>query len=280
MLIKKIYKICNSVLSEANEIALEYWGKVENEAKEMDNMSGTADDIARVTAKSEIDIRIQELFLKAFLENSLEDVICIDAEEESAFKSNFIKEAPLKVVLDPIDGSLEYIERKPDFSINIALISRNRIEFSMVSFSALNAIYKNWQSVEYSVQPIDQNKIINVEDRFEFTKDSNKRSKKIVVHYNRRTPEDYLQRLQANGFDIKPSNGLYAPILPMFKRECDALVAGTPQIRDILLHEILVGMYPDKLEIYDLKGELIDWYDRKRPESFVFTRKGLKSRLL
>jgi len=274
--IEDIYKTCKYAIDQANQIALEFWGKVTNEGKEFDNNHGSKQDIARITAKSEIDDRIQDLFLGKLIENSQTDYIAIDTEEQTKLVSKFKEDAPSTLVLDPLDGSLEYINRELDFSINVALISQKKIEFSIVSFPAMNVIFENHGSQKYTMEAIDPQNEFNHESRFDLVENKDNSSESLTVHYNRRVSKKILHELADQQIKTEPSNGLYLPILAIMKGECNAVIAGTPQIRDILLHEILAGMHPDIFEIYNFRGDPINWYSKQRLDNYVFAKKGMR----
>lgn len=270
-LVRKIYNCCLNVLPEAKEIAIKNWGKVQNEPKEVSGIEHT-DQNAYIHAKSEIDLQVQDLFLSAFLELGLEEFITIDTEEDTGLVKKFAPGKELILVIDPIDGSLDYIEKRTGYSINLALISRKQIEFSIVCFPSLNTQFTNLNSAEYSCQ---ENKIPT-----EFIPKKDVISSKII-EFNRRTPTTLVEKLKGKGYTLLgPSHGLYTPMLKVLNGERDALVAGTPNIRDVLLHEILTGLFPDELSLTDYQGNPLNWFAKSTLPEFLFTRKSVLKSLI
>ncbi|MBP9759145.1 hypothetical protein KBD45_05610 [Candidatus Dojkabacteria bacterium] len=265
-LVRKIYDCCVRVLPEAREIAIKNWGKVQNEPKEVAGVENT-DQNAYICAKSEIDLQIQDLFLSAFLDLGLENYVSIYTEEDTGLVKQFIPGKELILVMDPIDGSLDYIEKRTGYSINLALISKKQIEFSIVCFPSLNTQFTNLNSAEYSCQ---ENKIPT-----EFIPKKNVASSKII-EFNRRTPPTKVEELKGKGYTLLgPSHGLYSPMLKVLNGDRDALIADTPNIRDVLLHEILAGLFPDELSLTNYQGKPLNWFSKGTLPEFLFARKSV-----
>lgn len=267
MEISSLYKLCEEILPSASALALKYWGKVENIKKEVEDKTGASkQDIDRLQAKTIIDEKVQNLFLEEFIRKSINKYVSIDVEEKTDLLDKFEKGAELVFVIDPIDGTKEYVDGREDFSINIALVSSEKIEFSFVVFLVLNVTFSNFDSQKYSTTGHQKFDLVD--------KAIDKEC--LRVKYNRRTPEDYLKTLGSKKIKVEPSNGLLFPILDILKGKCDAIVAGTPNFRDIILHEILTGLYPNQLEVYDFDGNEIEWNTKQKFETYVLGRKGMK----
>ncbi len=266
-----IYQLCKSLLVPVTLIALKFHGKVANDQKQSPDLSGTSQDQARTSAKTDIDELIQDIFLHKLLEAGMSSIVSVDVEEDSELIEKFTKDGDLKLVIDPIDGTLNYIDPSDnDFSINIALISKDRVEFSFVAFPMFNALLSNFQN-SYSISKISEDLRQPFRNIFEVSEDNKNRSNQI--QYNRRTPEFMVSNLSSKNIQMIPSKGLYYPSIDILAGSCDALIAGTPMVRDIIMHEILAGLYPDLFEIYDYKGNSLNYFEGPRLKEFVFAKK-------
>lgn len=271
----EIYNLCKSLLTTVTLIALKFHGKVANDIKETSDLTGTIEDQARTTAKTDIDELIQDIFLHKLIEGGMSQLVSVDVEEQSDLVEKFTNTGKYKFILDPIDGTLNYLDGNDDnFSINVALVSKLGIEFSIVAFPMFNSLFTNRKG-EYTVGTLAESLGINFQNKFIISEDTKMNSN--LIQHNRRTPEELLNKLMNNAMEVIPSNGLYFPILDILAGHCDALIAGTPMVRDILLHEIIAGLYPDVFEIFDFSGNPMDYYSEQRLKEFVFSKKGRKS---
>lgn len=113
---------------QAGAVARHLQGKVRPERKHGDN-----DESEAVTA---VDLATQDVILHALLA-AIPDV-AIDAEEDTPVVRRFPRErpgAPL-VVVDPIDGTLNYIRGSKDYAVMGALISGGLYRAAVVYFPA------------------------------------------------------------------------------------------------------------------------------------------------
>lgn len=272
--IKDIYRICAFTAMQAGLIALRFVGKVEDQGKEVDDSITDAKDRRQVAAKTDIDELIQLMFLQALVHNGYNDKIMLDVEEETELLDAFATEAELKLVIDPIDGTVEFIDNLPDHSINCALVSKNGIEFNIVYFPAYNLAFTNLQG-EYSRKPLFGFRETNNEIFTAVTADPT-----MSIMYNRRFTQEYIDLLEQKGIKTSKSTGMFDPLHEILGGTLDALYGETPNPRDLLFHEILTGLYPDYFEIYDYSGNDVDWFAYGRIPEFIFARKGLKEQLI
>ena len=99
-------------LHSAAGLARDLEGRVANRPK-----AGEASPVkAALTAA---DMAVQETLLVA-LHAELPGVV-LEAEEDTPTAARFAKEGSAVVVVDPIDGTREYVEGVPDFALSIAL---------------------------------------------------------------------------------------------------------------------------------------------------------------
>jgi fructose-1,6-bisphosphatase/inositol monophosphatase family enzyme len=119
---------------QAGAVALHLQGHVQNMGKQG---SGTPEGDALSVA----DLATQDVLLLRLVESFAG--IAVDAEEETRVVQRFAPAAPHRplIVLDPIDGSLNYLSGSPDYAVMGALIEHDRYVASVVHFPVLDATY-------------------------------------------------------------------------------------------------------------------------------------------
>lgn len=119
---------------QAGAVAQHLQGHVRNVGKQS---SGTPESDALSVA----DLATQDVLLLRLAESFAG--IAVDAEEDTKIVQRFVPAAPHRplIVLDPIDGSLNYLDNSPDYAVMGALIEHDRYLASVVHFPALDATY-------------------------------------------------------------------------------------------------------------------------------------------
>jgi len=64
-------------------------------------------------------------------------------------------------IIDPIDGTKEFIHRNGEFTVNIALVQNHRLRFGVVTAPALNTAWFGWEG--YGAFKIDNMDVLNLE---------------------------------------------------------------------------------------------------------------------
>jgi fructose-1,6-bisphosphatase/inositol monophosphatase family enzyme len=128
---------------EAGKIAFECQGKVENKGKNIDLLA--SDDIyviQRRAAYTIVDEKVQEILLRATIEIIDPKTIHLDAEEVTPLANSF-SQKPQKttLVIDPIDGTLEYIHGGDSYSISVGLIENGALLAALVYFPARQELF-------------------------------------------------------------------------------------------------------------------------------------------
>lgn len=92
-------------------------------------------------ALSVADLATQDVLLLRLAESFAG--VAVDAEEDTEAVQRFAPATPHRplIVLDPIDGSLNYLGGSPDYAVMGALIEHDRYVASVVHFPALDATY-------------------------------------------------------------------------------------------------------------------------------------------
>ncbi len=127
---------------QVGSVALRFYGKVENLEKSVPGREFVNDDHrARIQALSDVDLAAQEIVLLALAEHF--PFVKLDPEEDTQsvalFSSN---ESPYTVVVDPIDGTLNYITQRDQFGVMIGLLEENRYIASLVHFPKEGRTYR------------------------------------------------------------------------------------------------------------------------------------------
>jgi 3'-phosphoadenosine 5'-phosphosulfate (PAPS) 3'-phosphatase len=135
-------KRMSEAVLEAGTLARAMQGKVKNLAKKIDEKEVTTEVERHIrSAQTEIDIKSQEILIKASRE-VLDENTVLDAEEESP-SVNLFKNTnqDLTLVLDPIDGTAEYLSNKDEYSICVGLIFKGKVISALVYYPNLDTLY-------------------------------------------------------------------------------------------------------------------------------------------
>jgi fructose-1,6-bisphosphatase/inositol monophosphatase family enzyme len=119
---------------QAGAVAQHLQGHVQNVGKQG---AGTPESDALSVA----DLATQDVLLLRLAESFAG--VAVDAEEDTKIVQRFAPAAPHRplIVLDPIDGSLNYLDGSPDYAVMGALIEHDRYVASVVHFPALDVTY-------------------------------------------------------------------------------------------------------------------------------------------
>jgi fructose-1,6-bisphosphatase/inositol monophosphatase family enzyme len=231
-------KLCVAV-RHAGVVAKSLQGKVQNEGKANEIMSQDESERlkAQRTAKTVIDETVQDILLTSLYEDA--DAIMLDAEEHTPLSEKFAEKGEdISIVIDPIDGTLEYLEGKDSYSICIGMIERGVLKMAIVFFPMRDAAY--------AIAPDGISYAYDL-----FMTEGTKNARRIVlpaqaqrvVYKNSRLPGKIITALNDAGF-ITPDDsegGLIPPdaMLEMLTGESCACICETRSIRDIFVGAIL-----------------------------------------
>ena len=98
-------------------------------------VSETKDDFSPVT---EAD-RASDKLICDRLEKQFPEILCIS--EESYKSKNLTKISDIFFLIDPLDGTKEFIEKNDEFTVNIALIINNKTELGVIYAPAKRELY-------------------------------------------------------------------------------------------------------------------------------------------
>lgn len=122
-------------------VALQFHGKVANRGKEVGAGYENALHRAAAEALSDVDLAAQEILLLALAEHY--PFVRVEPEEETPLVARFAgNDSPYTVVLDPIDGTLNYISLGGQFAVAVGLLEHERFVASLVYFPLRGELHR------------------------------------------------------------------------------------------------------------------------------------------
>lgn len=230
-----IYERFAETVRRAGLYAREKQGSVENLGKDI---VGSADDSERVkamrSAKTVIDEEVQEMLLKTAFECFGENIV-IDAEEDTPSLSLFPnKEAARSLIIDPIDGTLEYLEGKDAYSVCIALIEDRKLAHTLVYFPTRDKTYGvapdgiAYEYASFAERGIAAGTPVKLPA-----------SAACILYKTRRIPEDFEKRFVDAGFEVRGLDNYVVGLLAVLSGDAAGYIACEPQMRDILIGPVI-----------------------------------------
>lgn len=260
-----IKAIIPAVLS-AGRFAMAQQGQVQNIGKDIQLRADDNDFlIQRKQAKTIIDERVQERLLIAAHIALAGQSVRIDAEEQTLSTQLFASQnVDTTLVIDPIDGTLQYLNGSTEYSINLALISKGNILMALQYFPAHSILYLLDAEGKPHRCLCDGNGIIEKQllESPEVIKDE-------IIYVNHRVLQ---QECLAQKYTvIKDSDGDVLWTEAFFKciaGEYKAALFVRPYIWDVVLGASIAAM-PGGYAV-DFKGNKVVWPDGGRISEIVF----------
>ena len=165
---KKIVNDLNKTFLKAGEIAIELRKKGLIEEIKSDN-----------TPVTNGDIEVNNILTKKIKEITPE--IPIVSEESSTNKLN--KNLKTFWLIDPIDGTYDYVHNKDEFTINAGLIINNKPEIGIINAPAKKKLFYTYEK-DFSFELTDQK-----EKKLDCNKITNEGEVKAVSYSNQLKPE-------------------------------------------------------------------------------------------
>ena len=118
-------------------------GQVKNEGKEINHAADASDHVRRMTeAKTAVDEISQDIIITALLPHLPVEETVLDAEEDTPGKALLpAQDGKYVLVLDPIDGTLVYLEGGNTYSVNIGLFSEGKVVAALLYYPVLDVAY-------------------------------------------------------------------------------------------------------------------------------------------
>lgn len=268
---KAIYNQLFHVSKCAGIIAKKLQHNIQNEGKDVEFINGeNAQHKAMREAKTSVDVMIQEMFLQT-LYPDYHDMLSLDVEEVTDMILNYTNMTyETTLVLDPIDGTLDYIHQLDTYSICSAIIQEHDVKVAIVYFPERNVLYAYCEGEgalvynQVDVQGVCDGQSLNIQPHTDIP---NK------IYKNSRLSNAMVSGLVQQGFDVvdDTQNHLGCPdaIKACMYGDGLAYFSDTRNIRDILLGAILSKM--PKGHAYTFQGERASWKSRGRQSEIVFS---------
>ena len=269
---QEIFSRLSLAVRQGGVIARDFQGRVTNDGKELSITIEGEDERTRAmrTAKTLVDEVVQEVILLAAADCLDPKQVSIDAEEKTPSLSLFPEpNAATSLVIDPVDGSLEYIEDKTDFSVCVGLVSGGTVMMSIVYYPP--------EDIAYVLSPERKPLIIE-----HFGTPAAALAKEVVIpqtgaraiYADRRVPGDVTDRFAAAGFEIitpgeNPRSYCYANrLLEVLYGRAAGCLAHSPQVRDIFIGP-LIEVAPNGFAC-DWHGNDLMWPQSGRVNEYFF----------
>lgn len=260
-------KMSEAVL-EAGELAKSMQGKVENIGKQIDPAKeGKIADVA--AAKTVIDEQVQENLLKAATKCLDTKTVIVDGEEITPSLSLFPnKKGNITLVLDPIDGTLLYLNGKNNYRIVVGLIEKGKIISALIYYPVLDEMYFFDSNGHGRLAKKFSKTRFEKAVALRLTKSS---TKKVFVNYS--ISGQIIRKLKKAGYQVVRDLDFDFPdwmmrFSELLRGEYVVLLFQSPQIRDILLGAIVAtvkGIY-----VANWEGKPLVWPSGGRVPKIMF----------
>jgi fructose-1,6-bisphosphatase/inositol monophosphatase family enzyme len=126
---------------QVGTMAVQFYGKVANIEKTLDREYVNETQRATAQALSDVDLAAQEILLLALHERF--PFVGLDAEENTPHIGKFKRNtSPYSVIIDPIDGTLNYISQREQFAVIVALLKEDKYVASLAYFPLRGELYR------------------------------------------------------------------------------------------------------------------------------------------
>lgn len=216
------------------------------------------------SAKTSIDENAQELLLSAAIEVIDPKLLQLDAEEDTESTHLFAKSAEITLIIDPIDGTFEYIQDKDCYSICVGLVYKGTIMSALVYFPSQKKFY----FLDEEQKPFVSQDSLQTIKPLEVTV-SNSKKQIYIIH---RVPQSIKDSLTNAGYKLIDDldDGIIWPygILGCLSGKYQAAIFFNSQIRDILLGAIISQTQNGYALSWN--GEKFVWPQAGRIQNVVF----------
>lgn len=267
---QKLYECLFCAVRTAGIVANMMQATIVNEGKQVEVVEDEDERHLRMReAKTRADEIVQEILLQSLLPE-YQAVLSLDVEEDTVSRTCFLKQDyDYTLVLDPIDGTLDYLHQKDTWSICSAILHEQDVRLAIVYFPKRDIMYTYVEGVGCRVYhrlkqcTAADGEVLSVQCD----------NTPSVVYKNSRLSQDIVQQLWERGFQVVDDSeqelGCPDAILACMRGEALAYFSDTRNIRDILLGAIL-----SKLEYghaYDYAGNAARWASHGRQKEIVFS---------
>ncbi len=240
---------------ELGKFSVDSQAGVENIGKKStDSLDSDSDFVRQVKeAKTVIDEQVQEGLLKSAHEFLKGTSVKIDAEEDTPSLTLFSREETgVTLVIDPIDGTLEYVNGQDGFSICLGLISDGEIVSALVYFPVHKKLYLLGSDQRSYVCDVQDLEIVSKVPISAPEKTDHQRA-----WANNRISSELDTQLTQKYTLTRGDSGWAFPLLDCMAGEYESVAFGGVQIRDVLLGAMIekaIGGYAT-----DFSGNPLKW---------------------
>ncbi len=257
------------VILSAGELTVNQQGKVANIGKDVASSKNDSERVRqRDRAKTEIDEKVQEIILQSIKVLLGTKNIKIDAEEDTPSKKLFVNStSSTTIVIDPIDGTLEYVRGGNKYSINVGIIEDGRVVAALIYYPKSKRLYLLNESKTPFLITYKEGLLIKHKERLKPPASISKNT----IYVNNRVPKEAIINLRKNGFRVIEDNGIILwpdALLKCLSGEYSASIFHSPQIRDVLLGAF-VQNFPNEYMV-DWKGTHLTWPAGGRIPEVIF----------
>lgn len=258
-------------MQQASIVANALQKGIQNEGKSTFRRNGESDaHYAMREAKTKVDEIVQEMLLKSIYPY-VKDEMMLDAEEDTESTKLFcVSDAPYTLILDPIDGTLPYIQQKNNYSICAGITYKHDFVLSIVFFPARDQAYMYVEGIgtkvfhQVSLQSFEEGEDYNFPRVKNFSK---------CIYKNDRLDLSTIQKLCLLGYEVVDDSeqelGCPDAILACARKEALAIYCVNRNLRDILLGVILSKMQGGNA--YDFRGHKVLWNASGRQNEVIFS---------
>lgn len=266
-----IYKRLFNMSKAAGRVAIMMQDGIVNEGKEVEEIQGEdAYHKAMREAKTKVDEMVQEMLLGSLLPD-YRDILTLDVEEDTSSISLYTsKNYDYTLILDPIDGTYDYLHQLDTYSICSAIVHEHDMKLCIVYFPARDILYGYVEGMGVKVYhkpwlcAWDEGEDINFEPHKELPN---------RIYKNSRVPQYMVNMFLTQGFEViddrEQNLGCPDAIRECLYGNALAYVSDHRNIRDILLGAIL-SKYKYG-HSYDYQGNPAMWKEHGRQDEIIFS---------
>ena len=200
------------------------------------------DRASRVDVLSESDLIIQEMLLSVVLKHW--PFVSVLVEEETPTKARFAASSAFQVLIDPIDGTKNYLKGDRRYCHIVSLISGNEMSATLVYSHASGVLFVAVRgSQAYALSASSQALSVQIPES----------AAKTFFHHVSRIPEAALRELGSVGFEVAVSTQNASDILTLLSGEASGFISYMPLVYDV---------WSPGMIIQEAGGWLSDWFGR------------------
>jgi fructose-1,6-bisphosphatase/inositol monophosphatase family enzyme len=260
------------IILELGELAVTSQKTIVNIGKEHEDVLAHESEDERVRqrarAKTQIDVLVQEKLLKAIKDKLRTAGIKIDAEEDTPSKKLFTDANPtLTIVIDPIDGTLEYTQGSDRYSIVVGFIQDGKVIAALIYYPGKKKLYSLGFDHSLTLTTYDTSLSVTAEENISLPTWTDSH----IIYVNNRVSQETVLRLESEHYTIVRDTGEVLwdeALLKCIAGEYHSCVFHTPQTRDVLFGAFIQNLPGGYMT--DWEGEKIPWPNGGRIQRVKF----------